>query len=189
MGGLVPTALSELRGRYPQVHFRVVPGLSTELLKSVEQGFLDSAIITIQREMFTELQAREIVREPYVLLAPHDLKVSNPRTVLESQPLVRFNRHTWVGQQIDRWLRREKIRIVESMELDTLESIASMVYHKLGVAIVPKHSTPPVQQPDLQQIPLGPGFDPRILGLISHPESPRFQLIDELFEVLKHLSS
>ncbi|MEM7207498.1 MAG: LysR family transcriptional regulator [Pseudomonadota bacterium] len=188
MSGLVPRALAALREQHSRVHFRVVPGLSTELLKSVDQGFLDAAVITIHQEMYTDLEAREILRERYVLLAPKSIETGDPREILESQPFVRFNRHTWVGQQIDQWLRSEKIRVVESMELDTLESIASMVQHNLGVAIVPEHSTPPTQLPELQRIPLGPSIVPRILGLISHPESPRFHLVDELFDTLVALS-
>ena len=187
MSGMVPRTLSALRVVHPHVHFRVVPGLSTELLKSVEQGYLDSALLTIHPDMYTDLQVREVLREPYVLLVPASVAADDPREILETQPFVRFNRHTWVGQQIDRWLRREKIRVVESMELDTLESIASMVFHNLGVAIVPDLSTPPTDGPVLRRIPLGANFDPRILGLITHPESPRFQLIDEMFEILTQL--
>jgi DNA-binding transcriptional LysR family regulator len=180
MSGLVPRALAALRSNYHNLHIRIVPGLSAELLPLVEQGYLDAAIISKPPQSYAHMHFRAFAEEPYVLLAATDAAAVEPELLLESQPFIRFNRRAWVGQQVDEWLRRKKIKVVESMELDTLEMISSMVFHGLGVSIVPRPCVPSPRPLPVLQIPLDASASPRTLGVISHPDSTKFKLIDIL---------
>jgi len=69
------------------------------------------------------------------------------------------------------------------MELDTLESISAMVYHGLGVSIVPMRCVPSPRPLELKRIPL-PSASPRRLGLLSRHDNARFKLIDIVFHEL-----
>ena len=189
VSGLVPKALVALRANYPNLHTRVVPGLSTDLVPMVEQGYLDAAIISDPPRAYTHMKFSPFAEEPYILLAPLDSQSSDPVELLSSYPFIRFNRRAWVGQQIDGWLRKRKINVTEAMELDTLEAISSMVFHGLGVSIVPRRCVPVPQPLAIRRIPLDDGIKPRTLGVISHPDSPRFKLVDILLGALTDITA
>lgn len=189
VSGLVPRALVALRADYPNLHIRIVPGLSADLVPLVEQAYLDAAIISSPPMSYAHMQFRAFVEEPYVLLAPAEAVASDPAELLRAYPFIRFNRRAWVGQQIDGWLRRHKIRINETMELDTLETISSMVFHGLGVSIVPQRCVPAPRPLPIRRIALGDDLDPRVLGVISHPDNPKFRLVDILFDALNSTAS
>ena len=44
--GLIPIAVKRLVNTYPDLHIKVVPGISSKLLDQVESGTLDAAVIS-----------------------------------------------------------------------------------------------------------------------------------------------
>ena len=184
VSGLVPKALTLLRNTYPNLHIRITPGLSTDLLPMVEQGYLDAAIISKPPQSYAHMQFSRFADEPYILLAPGDAPSDSPTELLKTYPFIRFNRRAWVGQQIDGWLRKQKTRVNETTELDTLETISSMVYHGLGVSIVPRRCVPVPHPLKIKRLLLKDGIAPRTLGVISHPDNPKFKLVGILLEAL-----
>ena len=187
MTGLIPRAMKSLRAAYSGLHVRIVPGLSADLLPQVDRGFLDAAIISEPANVYGHLSWRAFAEEPLIVLAsledPHD----DPKALLEGSPFIRFSRRAWVGQLIDEWLRGQKLRISESMELDTLESISTMVLNNLGVAIVPKRCVPSPRPLPLKRVPLGPTAKPRRLGVLSRQDTSKFRLIDIIVAELTRL--
>ena len=178
MTGLVPKALKALRDTYSNLHVRIVPGLSADLLPQVERGFLDAAIISEPARSYDHLQFRAFALEPLIVLAPLKVAEADPVTLLQNYPFIRFNRRAWVGQMIDEWLNAQKLRVREIMELDTLESISTMVFHNLGVSIVPKRCVPSPRPLDLKRVPLGDSAKPRVLGALSRRDNPKSHLVD-----------
>ena len=69
------------------------------------------------------------------------------------------------------------------MELDTLESISAMVFHGLGVSIVPMRCVPSPRPLSLKRIPI-PEANPRRLGILSRQDNAKFKLIDIVFHEL-----
>ncbi len=187
MSGLMPKVLGSLKKLYTGLHIRVIPGLSGELFTQVERGFLDAAIMTEPVQVPVHLRSLPFADEPLVLLAPQDVPEDDPEVLVRSYPFIRFNRRAWVGEQVDEWLRSRNLPVEESMELDTLESISSMVYYKLGVSIVPMHCVPAPHQLDIKRIPLGPSAKPRRLGLLLRCDSKKYRLAEVLFAELKSL--
>lgn len=186
MTGLVPRSLTALREVYRNLHIRIVPGLSADLLPQVERGYLDAAIVSEPRRLPEHLAFRAFAAEPLILLAPAETGLAEPRELLETLPFIRFNRRAWVGQQIDDWLIQKKVKVKESMELDTLEAISAMVYHGLGVSIVPTRCVPSPRPLPLTRITLATA-KPRLLGILSRPDNVQFKLIDIFFIELTNL--
>ncbi len=122
------------------------------------------------------------------MIAPAEAESSVPEDLLQQYPYIRFNRQAWVGEQIDEWLNRKNLRIRESMELATLDSISTMVSHGLGVSIVPKRCVPSPVEFNLKQISLGKSARSRRLGVLSRKDSMMSRavdiLLDELTEVV-----
>jgi DNA-binding transcriptional LysR family regulator len=180
LNGLVPCSIRALRRDFPKLRIRVVPGLSADLLPQVERGALDAAIISGPETALSHLNWRPFAAEPLVVLAALDAPSDEPIHLLENYPYIRFTRRAWVGMMIDRWLREMNVKVDDCMELETLESISSMVMYNQGVSIVPQSCLPPAEPLKLKRIPLGPTINPRILGVISRGDSVKFRLIDAL---------
>ncbi|GMQ77114.1 MAG: LysR family transcriptional regulator [Gammaproteobacteria bacterium] len=186
MTGLVPKAVSGLRAAYPMLHIKVVPDLSAGLLPQVDRGHLDAAIVSEPQYPISQLRWIPFAAEPLIVLAAMDATHDDPRTLLEESPFIRFNRQAWVGRLIDDWLRKQHIHVREVMELDTLEAISSMVYHGLGISIVPHRCVPSPSPLPLKRIPLAAADHARILGIIMRPDCPNRRLVEVFIEELVH---
>jgi molybdate transport repressor ModE-like protein len=164
---LVPRALSRLR--------RVLPGVTVqmeesrrpfELAAAVEAGELDLAfgVTPLPPGPF---EAREVLRDPYVLLAPAgwDLPELPSATDIERMPLV--------GASADR--RAEEALEAHGVEARTIvrsgidSAVHEMVGAGLGVAIVPRLAAGPPDAATVQ-IPLDHLVEPRRVVVFWHAE-------------------
>jgi len=186
MTGLVPKAISGLRAAYPMLHIKVVPDLSAGLLPQVDRGHLDAAIVSEPHYPIGQLEWMPFAAESLIVLAAMDTLVGNPEALLKESPFIRFNRQAWVGRLIDDWLQKKRIHVREVMELDTLEAISTMVYHGLGVSIVPRRCVPSPCPLPLMRIPLEAPDHARVLGVIMRPDCPNRRLVEIFTEELVH---
>ncbi|MFA9420513.1 MAG: LysR family transcriptional regulator [Gammaproteobacteria bacterium] len=184
MAGLIPRAVKSLRDAYTGLHIRIMPGPSSELYSLVDRGFLDAAVLSEPVRVYDHLRWLAIVDEPLIVLAPENSPTDDPKELLESYPFIRFNSRAWVGQLIDQWLNSQRLKINEGMELDTLESISAMVYHGLGVSIVPMRCVPSPRPLALKRIPIDPPASPRRLGILSRHDNAKHKLINIVFHEL-----
>jgi len=135
---LLPDAIGAFRRTLPAWRIRLVPGVSLNLLASVDAGEMDMAVII--RPPFSlpaELQWRPLVAEPFVLLAPAAKKGANWRELIEAEPFIRYDRRSFGGRQVELFLRKRRIAVRDSIEVDELPGIAQLVARGLGVALVP----------------------------------------------------
>ncbi|MDR6233407.1 LysR family transcriptional regulator [Pseudomonas oryzihabitans] len=136
--GLLPGTLVRLRQRAPRLEPRLVPGVSLSLLSQVDAGELDLAIlIRPPFELPKELDATALLQEPFVLIAPPDLEGDDPLLLLETQPFIRYDRHSFGGRRVSAFLREQRLTVRQVLELDELDAIVKMVERGLGVALVP----------------------------------------------------
>ena len=130
MTGLVPSAIRVLKARYPNLHIRITPGLSADLLPQVDRGAHDAAILSEPPYSANHLTWRPFAEEPLIVLAPLQEPSDDAEYLVETFPYIRFTRRAWVGRLIDEWLQERKLNVQESMELDTLEAISTMVFQQ-----------------------------------------------------------
>ena len=182
--GLVPFTVSLLKKEWPDLHVSVVPGLTVELIKQVERGALDAAIVTRPHALQSIHRWQLIAEEPMELLASHQTTSNDPLQLLRENPFIRYSRSAVVGAMIENWLREKNIDVKDSMELESLESISSMVVGNLGVSIVPKRCVIASNPLPLKRISLGPDACIRQLGLISHVDSVKVRVLEVLQEQL-----
>ncbi len=182
--GLTPQAMAVLKSRFPQIGLHIKPGLTSALLVDIERGTLDAAIISKPHLMPVGVLFRDLTEEPMHLIAAAEEVENDPIKLLQNKPFIRFNRNAVVGTLIDNWILSKRIRVVETMELDSPEAIASMVHANLGVSIVPCPAVRPLDGFALKRIGLGPDAPTRILGLAYHKDQVKTQAIDALFDAL-----
>ncbi|WP_278957321.1 LysR substrate-binding domain-containing protein [Aquipseudomonas alcaligenes] len=136
--GLLPQVLPRFRQQAPGVELKLVPGVSLDLLSRVDAGELDLALlIKPPFELPKELQQLPLAREPFVLIAPESMAGDAPLQLLASQPFVRYDRSSFGGRQVERFLRAQRVQVDEALELDELEAIVRMVEAGLGVSLIP----------------------------------------------------
>ncbi len=151
---LLPRAMQRFRMAHPDTHVNIVPGMSTQLLTQVDARELDIAVLVKPRlGIPPELKWVPLVRERFVAVAPTG-SPDNLKTLLETVPFIRYNRHSTGGQLVDRYLRRHRMWVREGMELDEPAVILQMVSEGLGCAIIPSVLVPLRQTANIVEVPM-----------------------------------
>lgn len=154
--GLLPQALVRLRQAAPAVECKLIPGVSLDLLSQVDAGELDSAIIIRPPfDLPKELHVQVLRKEPFELIVPDRLAGDNPLQLLATQPHVRYDRASFGGRLVSRFLREQKLDVQVALELDELEAIVKMVECGLGVSLIPQAGLWLERSPKVRIIPLG----------------------------------
>lgn len=182
--GIVPAALHFMKKFNPEVRVNIIPGLTNELLKLIDQRALDAAIVT---RITTHASAHlwdHIATERMELLTSRRVVSDDPKEILKSNPYIRYSRQAVVGNLIDKWLLDQGVAVSESMELGSLDAIQSMVASDLGVSIVPRQIVQPVIDLPLRRLRLDPDTCFRELCLVSKRDNPRAGLVSCLYEML-----
>jgi len=182
--GLVPLALSNLRVKFDRLHVVVQPGLSAALLQQVDRRQIDAAIITRPTVLPQGLNFLKIADEPLELMAPPDTADDDPLSLLRRYPFIRFDRNALVGQMVETWLHDQRIVVQESMELEDLEAIASMVMANLGVSIVPRRCVRNMNPLPVTRMSLGHDAPIRQLGLVHRIDSAKTPVIEAVHHAL-----
>tara|TARA_B110000971_G_scaffold133334_2_gene136465 strand:- start:4268 stop:5164 length:897 start_codon:yes stop_codon:yes gene_type:complete len=182
--GLVPLSVSILKNAFPSLHIHIVPGLSHDLLRNMERGSLDAAIISKLSPINKMHQWHDIAFEPLELLTSEELVSNDPVYLLKNNPFIRFSREAVVGKFIDTWLQDQNIIVTDIMELESLEAISSMVLSNLGVSIVPKRCVQNMNPLPLKRIELSVNAPIRQLGILSPINTIKPRVIEEVHKVL-----
>lgn len=182
---LLPPALSSLKEAHPKVRLSVKSALSGSLSQSVLAGKIDAAVVTATTRLPKGLKARLIANEPLVVIAHKDVEGGTDAEIISRNPFIWFNRETWAGQQIERFLLNRDMGLQEYMEVDSLEAIEAMVSQRLGVSVVPVRLGHTFA-PNLKVIPFGDPQEIRSLALVERSANPKARLTEALFELLNN---
>lgn len=183
--GLVPLTVSSLKKTYPKLIVHIQPGLTTDLLLQLERGKIDAAIISHPSHIPKGQVWFEVAKEEFQLLASHDTDSDDPILLLRENPFIRFSRNAVVGSMIETWLQKEKISVSDTMELEGLEAISSMVLCNMGVAIAPRRCVQVMYPLPLKRLSLGPDAPHRTLGVICRQDSAKTRAIEEVVARLR----
>ncbi len=179
--GLVPRAVKRLVAAYPGLRIRVVPGLSDDLAEQLERGALDMALLGPAPARRSTLIWQPVAREPFVLISAPDLAENTPEVMLASHPYIRHTRRAAAGRIADDWITAQSVTVRIAMEMETLEAVASMVGHGLGVSVVPDICAPDPAFQALRKHKLS-AAPIRELGLLTRADSPKRRVADRLLE-------
>ncbi len=183
---LIPFAITSIKARFPDLHIGVTPGQTKELLIELERGILDAAVITKPHVVPRNMRWAPISMEPMELLTSINVKSDDPFEILATHPYLRFTRKALLSDFIDNWLQVKGIMVKDTMELENLEIILSMVHADLGVSIVPHRSVLPPNPLPVRHIPLGDDAPVRELGLMSLANTVKLRVLQEVETELLH---
>jgi DNA-binding transcriptional LysR family regulator len=185
-GVLMPDVLVTLRQQHPGLRLRVVPGVSMDLLGQVDDGRLDAAVlIRPPFEPPRELAWRPLWTEAFVLVVPAGLRGSDWAKHLRSQPFLRYDRSSFGGRQVTRFLEANGIEVDDSIEMDDIGALVQLVLRGAGVALLPRCRPYFPLPPGARAITLGHAAPRRDIGLIERARHPHAALVDALHGALK----
>jgi DNA-binding transcriptional LysR family regulator len=164
---------------------RVVPGLSSDMQEQVERGAVDAAILSQPATLGEHLIWYPFVVEQLVMLTSPEVVSKDPLQLLKEMPYIRHTRRAAVGLLADQWLSEHGVAVSASMEMESIESLTSMVSHNLGVSIVHDVCVPDPIFALLQKIPLPAPAKLRVLGVLSRADCGKVRLVDRLLEQLR----
>lgn len=163
----LPGALAEFHQQCPQCRTRIIPGLSMELVNLVDAGEIDmAAIIRPPFSLQSDLRWTTLALEPYRLIVPRDIPGDDWSKLLSSLPFIRYDRSSFGGRQVDRFLRQMHFNLREVCELDELEAIVKLVENGLGVALVPQTAPQEGWPKGVRALDLGQHTFHRDIGLL-----------------------
>ncbi|MEG1768460.1 MAG: LysR substrate-binding domain-containing protein [Comamonas sp.] len=135
---LLARAIGALRRAHPQLRVHVTPGISMGLMDDLDAGKIDAAlIIRPPFGMLPELTWQPLVHEAFVLMVAAGVKGRDWRALLQSQPFLRYERTSFGGRMVERFLRREGLAVQDAVEVDEIPALIHMVALGMGVALVP----------------------------------------------------
>lgn len=185
----LPEALAKFHQQCPGCRTRVIPGLSMELVNMVDAGEIDMAVII--RPPFSlqsDLRWTTLAQEPFRLIVPRDVPGDDWAELLSKHPFVRYDRASFGGRQVDRFLRKIHFTLKEVCEVDELEAIVKLVANGVGVAVVPQTSAYRRWPAAVRAVDLGQHTFHRDIGLVhrasrslSEPAKMLAQLIGSAY--------
>ncbi len=85
---------------------------------------------------FSGLMRHRILREPFVLAVPNDYRgPSDIESILHKLNLIRYSSSTLIGQQIEKYLRRNQLDPISHLQLDNSFAVVSAVASGIGCTI------------------------------------------------------
>lgn len=132
----VPDVVRQFREKAPGIQLSVRPGSSRALYQSLLEGEIDAAIgVSPSFAVPKEIRIAPLCEEPFSHITPGD----DQNALAESSlPWIIYERSTWGGRLISRYLETQIGETPVLCELDSLETIATMVEAGLGQAVIPK---------------------------------------------------
>ncbi|CAN7411238.1 LysR family transcriptional regulator [Acidovorax sp. LjRoot129] len=165
---LLARALALLRGEHPQLRVHVVPGVSMKLMDELDAGKIDAAVIIRPPfGMLPDLTWQSLIREPFVLLVAADVKGTDWRALVQDQPFLRYERTSFGGRMVERFLRHEGLAVHDAVEADEIPALIHMVAKGLGVALVPLVEAHQPLPPNVRVLTLGAKTFYREIGLLQ----------------------
>lgn len=182
---LLPDALTLFFKQSSACRVRIIPGLSMELINLVDAGEIDmAAVLTPSFPLPQGLQWSTLAHEPFNLIVPKNVPGDDIAELLTSQPFIRYDRSSFGGRQVERFLRDMNFAVKEICEVDELEAILKLVSNGVGVALLPQTSAWRCWPAAVRALSLGEKVFYRDVGLIHRPLD---KLDDDVRRISEHI--
>lgn len=181
---MLQPALTRFHERYPNERVTIVPGVSLHLLDRFDTSEIDLAVLV--RPPFnlpTEAEWTTIARDSYVLLVPASSPENDWKVVLQNERMLGYDRLSFSGRQVDRFLRTLAFPVRETPEVPVHDMLGEVI-KGTGVGLVPFTNQLLPLPPSVRALPLhSKGFF-REIGIITTRKlavSPKIDFLKECF--------
>ena len=153
---------------YEQVTLAIRFEDSEAAYELVRQAAVELAVVTLNPDGDSELQRRQLWRDPLVFIAASDHSLAQLKRVslaeLAKQACVLPGLDTYTGRIADTLFRSEGLTLKPAMATNYLETIGMLVSTGIGWSLLPRS----MLIPSLQELPVPVTLE-RQLGVVTHP--------------------
>lgn len=185
---LLPPGLTTLRQRMPGLSVTIMTGNTPDILRRLEAGELDIALITLGPSLGRSLTSVRLIADPLMAVLPAALVPGTTRlspVQLARLPLVLYEAGGSTRTLIKSWFRRAGLTPRPVMELGSVEAIKALVAGGLGASILPRLALRDLP-PDTAIRPLRPVLT-RQLGYVLRREKIMDRGMRAIVEALEEL--
>jgi DNA-binding transcriptional LysR family regulator len=178
-------AVAGIRREFATISIRLIPGDSFRLIGQVDAGEIEMAVMV--RPPFVlqaELEWITLVREPFAVLVPADYEGSDWAEAVQTLPFIRYERTSFGGRVVDRFLRRARLNVQEAMEVDEIGGLIRAVKLGIGASIVPMTTAHMELTNNLRVLPLDDKSVYREIGVAVRSVRRHPAVVDRLIELL-----
>ena len=163
----LPATMLDLRARYPRLEVRLIQEDSPVLLRELNAGELDAAIVVRPKAGgSSRLRWTNLARESFVLLVPPNAKGDSVAELLRAHEWIRWDASLTGGQSAARFIHRVAPKARGTLDLASIEAIVAMVSAGLGVSVVPRLRGPLRKAYPVREISLGRNAPTRQIAFV-----------------------
>lgn len=189
---IVPYVLNQFRNLHPAVSLKLEVGNSINALKKVKQGAIDVSISTLPDSVPEDLEFRNIISNPLVLVAPVAPGPINEK--LETSPIewsdipMIFPLTGMTRQYVNQWCQEKTFTPQVYSEVVGNEAILALVSMGCGVGVVPRLviEKSPLQS-DLRILTVSPSLPLLHVGIYLQKKKLHSPLIKALWDSIEEL--
>jgi DNA-binding transcriptional LysR family regulator len=183
----LPATLLELRTRYPGLEVRLVQEDSPALLRELNAGELDAAVVVRPGSGgSSRLHWQNLSRESFVLLAPPNAKGNSVTELLHAYEWIRWDASLTGGRSAASFIHRVAPKARGTLDLVSIEAIAAMVSAGLGVSVVPRLRGPLRGAFRVREIGLGRNAPMRQIAFVCRAADADNRRVVALREAFEH---
>ncbi|MGB7790970.1 MAG: LysR family transcriptional regulator [Terrimicrobiaceae bacterium] len=178
--GIIPTIapyvlgplLVDFEREYPQIAVRAVEDVTENLIRLLEVGEIDVAVVSTCRSgagLHRELWARE----PLLVALPKEHRLAGRQRLswrdLSKETLLTLQESHCLSRQISQWCRRHDVRLQKSLPLVQLSTVLAMVASHQGISLVPTLATSHESRPQCVFVALTGSAPTREINAVRNP--------------------
>lgn len=138
---LLPPLLAQMKARMPGLEIIIATGNTPDMLRRVQEGSLDAAVVTLAGRLDRSLEPRRLRDEALLAYAPAALVPGEQAlrpAALSRLPLILYESGGTTRSVVDAWFRRAGQTPRPIMELGSVEAIKLLAESGLGATILPQ---------------------------------------------------
>lgn len=186
--GALSLAVAHLKTGHPELEVRLTSARSNELARMVEDGDVDLAVVvgSADGSLHETLSWTPLYEEPLMLVTSRATAGDDARRILRERGFLRFDRRVPTGVVIDRALAELGIEPLEYLELNSIETIVSLVRNDVGVSVLPVlQGGNWKNDPNLRLVPLPGRPFLRTVGMIQRKAHKPTLLTQTIADILR----
>jgi len=167
---ILPEVIGTFRKKYPGIRVLCTDEPAARLEKMVEQQDLDF-YLGPKPSPQSGLRFRVVAQDPYVIVAPRrhplvKLGCTDPRE-LAKYPFLLMRSGTAVRDEIDRFFKRHKLKILPVEEVSNHFTLGGLVEADCGITLLPRSAHPVIAHPGTTIVDIPDPKFIRILGVAT----------------------